>query len=138
MRAGKLILGPYVIAASLAVAVSYYFAPIPVSCVIRNTGDGWTIVEDDHHRPINCASVEVATDAAGRDKLRLFYSFEARQVHSLVVGADEAFVGRYHAGASVGLSRANIYFSDSDGAHLSPHDVYDEWGNFFVQGYLSR
>lgn len=111
--------------------------PFEVACVIRNDGDKWFILDDAGHQPINCQ--DISLNARGnRASLVLSYGTEARYVHSLIVSADETFVGRYHAGASVGLAQSTIYFTDASGAPVSPQDIYDPRGNFFVLGLLSR
>lgn len=112
--------------------------PFRVSCVIRNDGEKWFVLDDVDHRPLNCHSIYLGTDNSGREFLILNYGAEARYVHDLSVSADETFVGRFHAGASVGLADSSIYFTDANGSYVSPVSVYDPRGNFFVRGLLSR
>lgn len=82
-----------------------------VAGVLRNTGSGFTVLDDAAHTPIGIASV--SSDAT---KITVNYSFTAATVGGLVVACDETFAQLgYVPGPSVGLSSSDINISQPGG-----------------------
>lgn len=98
---------------------------------IRNSGGGWVVINDTDHKPENIASV-----ADMGSFVRLTYGKTASKVGTLVITPDEVYAqsGRA-AGASVGLSYADIYFSEN-GVAKTPAQVASTWGNFWIYGKM--
>lgn len=69
---------------------------------IRNTGSGWTFINDSGHQQLNMLDVTSSSD------LRLNYGFTAKKVISLIVAPDETFAEIYKCGASVGNEYADV------------------------------
>lgn len=82
-----------------------------VGCAIRNTGSGFTYIDDATHERLGFTTIsQTATDVV------LDYGFTASRVITLLVGSDETYAERgIVAGASVGLSSANIRFGTPAG-----------------------
>lgn len=82
-----------------------------VACALRNTGSGWSLIQDAGHEPIGISGVDI-----NGDFVRLTYDFTASRVGALQVTPDETFaVTGIRAGASVGLSSANIQLAKVGG-----------------------
>jgi hypothetical protein len=78
-----------------------------VAGVLRNTGSGWSLLDDDVHTPLN---IDHAVNDA--DSIGIAYTFTAKTVGSVVCVPDETFVQRgYMFGASGGVSVADIVIS---------------------------
>ena len=106
-------------------------ATFEVLGVIRNDGSGWAVIEDSGHKSLNILSV-VDTGSA----LRLSYLEVASQVGTLLISPDETFAqAGYSAGASVGLSHADIKFG-LNGVAKNPSQVVSANGNFWIYGKM--
>lgn len=105
-----------------------------VSCVLRNTGTGWAILDNAGHRPSNCTGL-ITHD----DHLELRHPVGAVKVSSIAVTVDETYAGTgLRVGASVGLGLSRIYLYEGL-AGLPPVDpatVHEPSGNLWVQGLL--
>ncbi len=107
-----------------------------VAGVIRNTGDGWHLIENNTHCSLNCDGVFVnnGTNAISID----YSSIKAQKVISFVVSPDETFsLEGYSCGASVGLEHANVFVHKSiDGvsSEINPQDIISDKGNFWFIG----
>jgi hypothetical protein len=103
-----------------------------ISCAIRNTGSGWTVINDANHEPSNCISVTTFSD-----RLQLNHGVGITQVSSLTVTTDETYAKKaYRVGASAGLNYSNIYIYSgaANTAPMNPANIADANGNFWVIG----
>ncbi len=79
----------------------------PIACIIRPTSEGWTIINDTDHEPLNVTGVAIVNN-----RLTLYHDVDATKVLTFEITPDETF-SRYgiHCGASVGLddTRIDIY-----------------------------
>ena len=93
---------------------------IPIACAIRPTANGWIIINDKGHNPINVTGIEIS----GND-LKIYHTAEATKVGALCITPDETMV-KYgiSAGASVGLTSSTIHFNRTKmyGAMLTSKD----------------
>lgn len=80
---------------------------IPIACAIRPTANGWIIINDEGHNPVNVTGIEIS----GND-LKIYHTAEATKVGALSITPDETMV-RYgiSAGASVGTTSSTIHFN---------------------------
>ena len=75
-----------------------------VSCVLRNTGNGWEAVDDKGHIPVGVNRVSETSDG-----ITITYDFIATKVVSLVVTPDETFASMgLFCGSTVGRESATI------------------------------
>lgn len=105
-----------------------------VSCALRNTGSGWTVIADAGHTPSGCTGV-----VQRADHLELQHDVGAVRVSSLTVTVDETYArSGLRVGASVGFALSRIYlYSGAVGTlPLDPATVAASSGNLWVQGYL--
>lgn len=107
-----------------------------VAGVLRNTGDGWKLIEDKSHSSLNCNSVYIIDSA---EFVTVDYSgIDAKSVISFVVTPDETFTEQgYSCGASVGLEYSNIYFyknSNGINENFDANKLVSETGNFWFIG----
>lgn len=84
-----------------------------VSGVLRNTGSGWGVLDDNDHIPLNIDSVSNNTSAITID----YSSLNATKVVSLVACPDETFAGKYDFGASVGKTSSSIAIKNIQRTH---------------------
>ena len=75
-----------------------------VAGVIRNSGDGWTFINDTGHNPINLD--RIGYDANGN--IVVYFGFTAKKVLSFIAAPDDDFAKLYTCGSSVGLEWATI------------------------------
>lgn len=107
-----------------------------VAGALRNSGSGWTVIDDADHAPINLRSASHSTT-----EIRIFYGRRASAVHSLIVGVDETLATRRGlvCGASAGLESAKIQCSArGDPAVVDPNALTDAWGNLWVYGVFAQ
>jgi len=110
-----------------------------VAGVIRNDGDGWAVIDDQTHTPINIAFVE--SDARG---IVVGFSFDASDIHTFIVGSDEALsLAGVFSGASVNTDRARISISRDSvigAVRTSPlwiDSARFPFSNFWIYGLFS-
>jgi len=112
---------------------------VPLAGVLRVekavdlSGSRWALLNDAGHKPINLSGV---TDMG--EYLQLNYSTVFTHVGAVVVSPDEemARLG-YVAGVSAGLSYANMFIYDRDGARVRPAFMpYAPSRNFWVTGQM--
>lgn len=98
---------------------------------IRNNGTGWSKIQDSEHQPLN---IDTVTDMGSF--VRITYGKTASKVGTLLITPDETYAQSGHtAGASVGLSYADIYFAQN-GVAKTPAQVSATWGNFWIYGKM--
>jgi hypothetical protein len=105
-----------------------------VSCALRNTGTGWTVINDSGHTPSGCSGV-----VQRADHLELQHDVGAVRVSSLTVTVDETYAkAGLRVGASVGftLSRIYLYSGAAGTASLDPATLTASTGNLWVYGLL--
>lgn len=103
-----------------------------VSCALRNTGTGWTIINDSGHTPSGCTGIVQHTD-----HIELQHDVGAVRVSSLTVTVDETYAkAAIRCGASVGFALSRIYlYSGAEGTPaLDPATVTAASGNLWVYG----
>lgn len=106
-----------------------------VHCVIRNSGNGWGILNDIGHLPIGVSSLVQLPD-----RVEVIFDFVAKKVHSFAVVPDETYAAldQYVAGASVGFDKAVIFFArPTVNSKVNPANIANPSGNFFVAGFFS-
>lgn len=78
-----------------------------IAGVIRNSGNGWYVINDKDHKSLNIDSVETTANY-----IRVYYSFNAKYIYTFSVSSDEALIkAGIIAGASVGLNSSTIQLS---------------------------
>ena len=79
----------------------------PIACIIRPTAEGWTLIDDTDHEPLNVQGVDIVSN-----RLTLYHDNDASKVITFEITPDETFA-KYGitCGASVGLddTRIDIY-----------------------------
>ena len=83
---------------------------IPFACIIRPTSNGWIILNDTDHEPLNVQNIEV--DVQGR--LVLTHNNNASKIYGFSISSDETFAKyNINAGASVGqnISLISIFIN---------------------------
>jgi len=102
-----------------------------VAGTIRNDGDGWEVITDSAHTPINVKDVTVENGA-----IKIEYDFTADKVVSLIVTPDETLMKEgYKSGSSVGLSHSYIFIGKEGSTnYVNPNDLVSKRGNFWFQG----
>jgi hypothetical protein len=84
-----------------------------VACALRNSGTGFQIINDDHHMPVEVASIATSFDGMSAT---LNLSFEGLRVGSVIAAPDETLAAAgYQFGASVGLNSVTIFASQPGG-----------------------
>jgi hypothetical protein len=105
-----------------------------VSCALRNTGTGWTVINDSGHMPSGCSGV-----VQRADHLELQHDVGAVRVSSLTVTVDETYAkAGLRCGASVGFALSRIYCHTgaAGSAPLDPATLTASTGNLWVYGLL--
>ncbi|MFM9703582.1 hypothetical protein [Streptomyces galilaeus] len=105
-----------------------------VSCALRNTGSGWTVISDAGHTPSGCTGL-----IAHADHLELQHDVGAVRVSSLTVTVDETYAkAGLRCGASVGFALSRIYCHTgaAGSAPIDPATLTASNGNLWVVGYL--
>ena len=84
-----------------------------VACAVRNSGLGFSLIDDDRHTPVGVVSTESALDDMS---VTIRMGFDGLKVSSVVVVADETLsAAGYQLGASVGLNSITIQASQPAG-----------------------
>ncbi|GGK24852.1 hypothetical protein GCM10011583_66150 [Streptomyces camponoticapitis] len=104
-----------------------------LSCVLRNDGSGWEILNDSGHSPSGITGVNQLAD-----RLELLHAATALKVSSVQVTPDEYLAARaYRCGISVGLATSRIYlYRGTSTTPLSPATVVAASGNLWVTGLM--
>ena len=103
-----------------------------VACVLRNTGNGWFIIDTDGHEPTGVSHVVTNTD-----HIALYFDFVAQKVGTFICMPDETYatVNRMIVGASVGYNRALLQMSiDARAQPAPPMSLDNPNGNIWVYG----
>jgi hypothetical protein len=103
-----------------------------LSAALRNSGDGWHVIDDSGHEPLGITIGNVTSTT-----LEVLFP-QAVQVCDFVCGPDEGFAKPpYKAtfGASVGLYRAIIQGTVS-GAQFNPQTWANPSANIWVTGWM--
>lgn len=103
-----------------------------VSCALRNTGAGWTVINDGGHTPSGCQGI-----VQHADHIELQHDVGAVRVSSLTVTVDETYAkAGLRCGASAGfaLSRIYLYSGAAGTPALDPSTVTAATGNLWVYG----
>ncbi|MCX5522577.1 hypothetical protein OG342_06830 [Streptomyces bobili] len=105
-----------------------------ISCAIRNTGTGWTVINDAGHTPSGCTGI-----VQRADHIELQHDVGAVRVSSLTVTVDETYAkADLRCGASVGFSLSRIYCHTgaAGSTPLDPATLTASTGNLWVYGLL--
>ncbi|WP_329390298.1 hypothetical protein [Streptomyces sp. NBC_01716] len=109
-----------------------------ISCVLRNTGDGWHILNDAGHSP---SGVTKVTQRSAY--LELTHATTALKVSSWQVTPDETFAARgVHVGASVGLASTRLFLytkqpaNGAEATPANPANVVVPGSNFWVTALM--
>jgi hypothetical protein len=105
-----------------------------LSGAIRNSGTGWTFIDDAAHRPSGFTGL-----VQHPTYLDLLHPVGARMVSSFQVTPDEAFASRgLRVGASVGLDHTLIYMYTAApvAPAADPAGIVATTGNLWLTGYL--
>ncbi|MBO0358633.1 hypothetical protein J0X19_11810 [Hymenobacter sp. BT186] len=102
---------------------------------IRNVGGVWQVLNDAGHQPLNIDSVSVVNGSSTSGYVRITYP-AATKVGALLVTPDETCAKScIHAGASVGLGEAFIYFG-KNGVAIAPNTISNASANFWIYGKM--
>lgn len=109
-----------------------------IAGAIRNDGEGWRVIHDEDHAPINIASVETTQQA-----IRVHFAIKGKTIRSFIATPDETLArAGFTIGASVGLRSAELMIGRPGifGArHVSPAlvDLDDyPWSNIWIYGLI--
>lgn len=105
-----------------------------VSCALRNTGSGWTVINDSGHTPSGCTGV-----VQHADHIELQHVVGAVRVSSLSVTVDETYAkAGLRCGASVGFALSRIYCHTgaAGSTPVDPATLTASTGNLWVHGLL--
>lgn len=92
---------------------------VSLAGVLRPTVNGWVLLNDGGHKPLNLASV-----ADMGEYLRITYSGVASKVGAVVISPDEQMAEwGYRSGVSAGKAYANMWTYSAGGALIRPADM---------------
>lgn len=101
--------------------------------VIRNNGEGWHLIEDETHAPIEINDISQSSEA-----ITVYYD-TTEKINTMAITLDETMTAEgYKTGASVGVDRTIIFIYDKDGNLVNPKDYNSETGNIWIQGIFKR
>lgn len=104
-----------------------------VGGVIRNEGNGWSLINDTDHEPLDIRKVETT-----KESVIVYYS-KAEKVISFNVTPDETMASEgYTMGASVGLDKTVISIFDKNHKLINPNDYVNERGNIWLNGIFKK
>jgi len=100
-----------------------------VAGVIRNTGDGWNVINDNGHNSINICSV-----SNDEKIITIKYCDKVDKVITFLCVSDETYL-KYSCGSSVSRDEARLYLlKSSNGKRINPNKLNNKNGNFWVYG----
>ena len=116
---------------------------IDLGGTIRNQGQGWYIVSDGPHAPLNLQAVRAVIDPTGPkargDYLEITHEVGAKKVITFAVTVDETMAKEgYTVGISGGVSMSKIYLYDRSGNTVNPLTYQNERGNIWIYGKLMK
>lgn len=91
-----------------------------ISGTIRNTGDGWKLINDSTHRPTGITGVTVLSD-----RIQINHAVGAVRVSSMQVTPDETYAERLRCGVSVGLDSSTIFLHTQSPTSITDRVYYD-------------
>lgn len=104
-----------------------------IAGVIRNSGQGWDLVQDRGHETLGIKSV-----SEDDEKISIFYDDKSK-VNALSATIDETMASEgYTVGASVGLNITYLYIYDKDQNLVTPSDYLNDKGNIWIQGIFKK
>lgn len=104
-----------------------------IAGVIRNSGDGWTLIRNETHESIGIK--EVTQD---NEKITIKYDANKR-VNALSCTVDETMASEgYRVGASVGIDQTWIYIYDKDNKLVDPKNYSNNSGNIWIEGIFKK
>lgn len=107
---------------------------VVVAGTIRNTGQGWFVIKDNVHVPINITKVEQK-----EDRIVLWHSVGANKIHTFSVTPDETMTKEgYKVGVSGGTYYSHIFIYDKNNNLINPSDYKSYGGNIWIYGLLSK
>jgi hypothetical protein len=102
---------------------------VTIGGTIRNAGDGWHLLDNNGHNPLNITGVNTTDEA-----VVIFYD-TYEKVISFSVTPDETMTSEgFTVGASVGFDRAVISIYDKDHQLINPMDYINGSGNIWISG----
>lgn len=109
---------------------------VTVAATIRNTGAGWYVIKDADHEPIGVASVSNDSEV-----IRVKLNFKAKKIHTVVVGADDAYATELNlvCGASVAFEYIDIKCGHKGVTGLvNPNTLTLPSGNLWIHGVFTK
>lgn len=104
-----------------------------VAGVIRNAGDGWYVISDAAHQPLNIESVR-----SDDTSISVVFGTQFSAIRTFIVSSDETYAEQgVVCGASVALDLAIIKCSRG-GQPVSPAHLMDKLGNLWLYGVFTR
>ena len=107
-----------------------------VAGTIRNSGDGWYVLDSGNHTPIGIDRIEVANG-----NIRVWFTFTATDVHTFCVTPDDRYASLgYLLGPSVGTQVATIKVSrivEGSVKAVDASEMADPIGNIWIYGLFS-
>jgi|GEM_PF-3510556 len=113
------------------------FIKVEVCGTVRNTKkDGWGVVRDSVHEPINIESINTASGS-----IIINFPFKAEKIHTFIVCPDERLAWRgYFVGSSVSQKSASIILSrikNGKAELVRPEDLDEPFSNIWIYGLFS-
>lgn len=104
-----------------------------IAGVIRNSGEGWGLVQDQGHETLGIESV-----SEDDEKISIFYSDKSK-VNALSATVDETMASEgYTVGASVGLNVTHLTIYDKEQNVVDPSEYSNDKGNIWIQGIFKK
>ena len=104
-----------------------------IAGVIRNSGNGWKLIQNETHETIGIKNV-----TQDDEKITITYD-ENKKVNALSTTVDETMANEgYKVGASVGVDKTWIYIYDKDNKPVNPNDYSNSKGNIWVEGIFRK
>lgn len=102
---------------------------------IRNSGGTWSVISDSEHEPKNVTSVTVVNGSSSSGWVEVGFPLSTKVGTFLVVPDETCARAGIIAGASVGMDKAVIYFSQN-GSPISPNSISNTNANFWFYGVM--
>ena len=134
MKLERIILVSLVILTLVGFTYGGHSSRYEVAASIKNyDGDGWKVVEDDRHAPLNIEKV-----VTEQTRILIYYKNCTEKIHSFIVTPDETMTASgYRVGVSASTGVATIYIYDKDGNPVDPQNYVSDKGNIWVYGVFS-
>lgn len=102
--------------------------------VIRNTGSGWSTIEDAGH-----ASIGISNVSSNEEGIVITYKKPVSKIHTFIVTPDETMSkDGMQVGVSAGLDKAYIFIFDRNGNPVNPLEYKESASNIWIYAKLLK